>query len=211
MRLGEDRPKAFVDIGGHSILWRTVESVLGASRIGLDRIIVVVPEEMVAPARDELHGAPVDMAVVIGGAERSDSVRAGLAHATGEFVLVHDAARPFTPVDVFDRVVEALRAGHRAVVPGLRVVDTLKRVDDDGRVVETVDRSVLRAAQTPQGFHRVALVQAYADGADAATDDAGLAERAGLPVHVVDGDPDAFKITTPWDLRLARTIVKGLD
>ncbi|MFT3901087.1 MAG: 2-C-methyl-D-erythritol 4-phosphate cytidylyltransferase [Gordonia sp. (in: high G+C Gram-positive bacteria)] len=209
-RLGENRPKAFVDLSGATILSRTLAAVQ-SSDVGLDRIVVVVPEELIEQTRAELTGSRCAVDVVAGGAERSDSVRAGLARATGEFVLVHDAARPFTPAAVFERVVEALRAGHQAVVPGLPVVDTLKRVDDEEQVLETVDRSVLRAIQTPQGFHADALARAYADAGDVATDDAGLAERAGIAVHVVAGDPDAFKITTPWDLRLARAIAKGWD
>ena len=108
---------------------------------------------------------------------------------------------------MFERVVGALREGHPVVVPGLPVVDTLKRVDENGRVVQTVDRSVLRAIQTPQGFGADALARAYADAGDTATDDAGLAERAGLPVHVVDGDPLAFKVTTPEDLARAQRLV----
>jgi len=212
VRLGENRPKAFVDVEGASILARTVASILAVDDLELDRIVVVVPAEMIGPVREELAGVGCEVVVVAGGAERSDSVRAGLQHVTGEFVLVHDAARPFTPVPVFRRVVAALRAGNPVVVPGLPVVDTLKRVDAQDRVDETVDRAVLRAIQTPQGFHADALVAAYApdsDGPGTATDDAGLAERAGLPVLVVDGDPDAFKITTPWDLRLARDFAKG--
>ena len=112
---------------------------------------------------------------------------------------------------MFERVVGALLEGHPVVVPGSPVVDTLKRVDQGGRVVQTVDRSVLRAIQTPQGFTADALARAYADAGDTATDDAGLAERAGLPVQVVEGDPLAFKITKQWDLRLARTISEGRD
>lgn len=213
-RLGEDRPKAFVDVGGATILARTLGAVLSIRQAELDRIVVVVPGSMVDAARIEVAragSASAGTVVVAGGAERTDSVRAGLRHAAGEFVLVHDAARPFTPPAVFDRVIAALRAGHPVVVPGLPVTDTLKRVDADGRVLDTVDRSVLRAVQTPQGFHADVLTEVYARADGAATDDAGLAERAGLPVHLVPGDPDAFKITTPWDLRLARAMAKGWD
>jgi len=220
VRLGENRPKAFVDVGGRSILWHTVFAICEYSAddwFDLDRIIVVVPADLMVAARHEAQSAAdnagrgTEVVVVPGGAERSDSVRAGLAQATGEYVLVHDAARTFTPAAVFERVVGALLEGHPVVVPGLPVVDTLKRVDQGGRVVQTVDRSVLRAIQTPQGFTADALARAYADAGDTATDDAGLAERAGLPVQVVEGDPLAFKITKQWDLRLARTISEGRD
>ena len=116
-----------------------------------------------------------------------------------------------TPAHVFTRVVKAVAAGHPAVVPGLPVADTLKQVvvSDDGleRVERTVDREPLRAVQTPQGFTREALLRAHADDSGLATDDAGLAERCGIDVHVVPGDPLAMKITTPWDLKIIRDVV----
>lgn len=153
--------------------------------------------------------------VVDGGAERGDSVAAGL-RALGDrvdVVLVHDAARCLTPPEVFDRVVAAVRAGHPAVVPGTPVVDTVKQVDADGFVVATPDRSGLRAVQTPQGFDRAVLERAHADAAasghGATTDDAGLVERLGERVLVVDGHPWALKVTTPADLEAAARILAG--
>lgn len=221
-RLGEPTPKAFVDLGGRSIIERCVDNIpqsLGAS------IVVVVPADLVAHARVLLPGT---VTVVVGGAHRSESVRAGIA-ASGDadIVLVHDAARPLTPASVFARVVDAVRSGRRAVVPGVPVADTLKEIapisgptggaDSVGAesgldfavepVTRTVDRELLRAVQTPQGFTREALVAAHADDQGLATDDAGLAERIGIEVHVVPGDPLALKITTPWDLRIVRDIV----
>ena len=202
-RLGLDQPKAFVDLGGSTILERCVDGVLDAD-INAE-VVVVVPADLVEHA-----AALVPSAVVVpGGAHRSESVRAGIAvSGNSDIVLVHDAARPFTPVRVFRAVVDAVLAGHRAVVPGLPVADTLKRVDASGRVLDTVDREPLRAIQTPQGFTRDALIAAHADDSGLATDDAGLAERIGIDVHVVAGDPLAFKITTPWDLRIARDLVQ---
>ncbi|EWS99822.1 2-C-methyl-D-erythritol 4-phosphate cytidylyltransferase [Intrasporangium oryzae NRRL B-24470] len=148
--------------------------------------------------------------VVPGGAERGDSVAAGLAALSPEVsvVLVHDAARCLTPVAVFERVVAAVRAGAPAVVPGTAVVDTIKQVDETGRVVATPERSMLRAVQTPQGFRRDVLERAHALSSDA-TDDAALVERLGEPVLVVDGDALAFKVTTPADLDAARRILAG--
>jgi 2-C-methyl-D-erythritol 4-phosphate cytidylyltransferase len=142
--------------------------------------------------------------VVVGGAERGDSVAAGLAvlDASVDLVLVHDAARCLTPPEVFARVVAALEAGAVAVVPGTPVVDTVKQVDASGRVLATPDRSALRAVQTPQGFARNVLARAHAVSSEA-TDDAGLVERLGEPVLVVDGDRLAFKVTTPDDLETA--------
>lgn len=201
-RLGLDQPKAFVDLAGSTILEHCVAGVRDWS-IDVE-IVVVVPADLVERAAELVPSA----IVVAGGAHRSESVRAGLAiSGDADIVLVHDAARPLTPPAVFRRVRDAVLSGHRAVVPGLPVADTLKRVDNDGRVLDTVDREPLRAVQTPQGFAREALAAAHADDAGLATDDAGLVERIGIDVHVVVGDPLAFKITTPWDLRVARDLV----
>ncbi|WP_168698363.1 2-C-methyl-D-erythritol 4-phosphate cytidylyltransferase [Gordonia paraffinivorans] len=204
-RLGEPVPKAFVDVCGRTIIERCVDNIpesLDAS------IVVVVPADLVDCARELLP----DVTIVPGGAHRSESVRAGIAAAdAADILLVHDAARPLTPAHVFTRVVEAVASGHPAVVPGLPVADTLKQVvaSDEGleRVERTVDREPLRAVQTPQGFTREALLRAHADDSGLATDDAGLAERCGIDVHVVPGDPLAMKITTPWDLKIIRDVV----
>ncbi|MFE0747746.1 2-C-methyl-D-erythritol 4-phosphate cytidylyltransferase [Gordonia sp. NPDC058843] len=204
-RLGEPVPKAFVDLGGRTIIERCVDHIpasLGAS------VVVVVPADLIGRARTLLPG----VTVVAGGAHRSESVRAGIA-ASGDagILLVHDAARPLTPARVFGDVIDAVRSGHPAVVPAIPVVDTLKQVEAVAggleRVTRTVDREELRAVQTPQGFTRDALLRAHADDTGLATDDAGLAERCGIDVHLVPGDPLAMKITTPWDLRIVRDVV----
>ncbi|MEH3155565.1 MAG: 2-C-methyl-D-erythritol 4-phosphate cytidylyltransferase [Gordonia paraffinivorans] len=203
-RLGAGMPKAFVDLAGRTILQRCVDGVLAA---GVGHVVVAVPADLVAATR---HDVP-DAQVVVGGSIRSDSVRACLAATVGagtsepDVVLVHDAARALTPPAVFARVVDAVVSGHDAVIPAVPVTDTLKRVDADETVVATVDRAPLRAVQTPQGFRPEALARAHASGADA-TDDAGLAEALGIGVHVVAGDLMAFKITTEWDLRMARML-----
>jgi 2-C-methyl-D-erythritol 4-phosphate cytidylyltransferase / 2-C-methyl-D-erythritol 2,4-cyclodiphosphate synthase len=118
---------------------------------------------------------------------------------------VHDAARPFAPTALFDAVIERVRATGDGVIPGLPVADTLKRMTD-GVAGETVDRSVLSAIQTPQGFPRIELTQAYAGATDDHTDDAALFAAAGHVVHILVGDPRAFKITTTWDLRRAEQL-----
>jgi 2-C-methyl-D-erythritol 4-phosphate cytidylyltransferase len=128
------------------------------------------------------------------------------------FVLVHDAARALTPPGLVVRVVEALRAGHSAVVPALPLSDTVKAVDANGVVLGTPERAGLRAVQTPQGFATELLRRAYERAADLTaadfTDDASLVEHIGGQVQVVDGDPLAFKITTRLDILLAQAIVK---
>ena len=144
------------------------------------------------------------MTVVAGGARpHGRPIAAGLRELTSDVdvVLVHDAARPLDPARAGAAVVGAVRSGHPAVVPVLPLTDTVKRVDADGVVTATVDRSALRVVQTPQGFRSADLVRAYDGLTDATTDDAGLVEAVGDPVHTVPGDPLAFPITTAWDLR----------
>ncbi len=152
--------------------------------------------------------------VVPGGADRTESVRLALAAALGEspdisIVLVHDAARAFTPPELVCAVTAAVAAGAPAVVPVLPVADTVKRVDANEIVTATVDRADLRAVQTPQGFALDVLRRAYeADGdtTGSHTDDAGLVERIGVPVSTVPGHPAALKITTPFDLAVAEAV-----
>ncbi len=252
-RLGYALPKALVPLGGEPLVVHAVRAVLeGATgREGsgaapadrLDRVVVTAPADRLheferalrlagldSPAR----GARID--VVAGGATRQGSVAAGLAALPpdADLVLVHDAARALVPAPVVRRVIDAVRAGHGAVVPGLAVADTIKRVDPragdaQGRpdaqggpdtqgwpVVETVARDELRAVQTPQGFTRELLDRAHAAGrlrahdeSVAASDDAGLVEELGEAVWVVPGHPDAAKITTPWDLAVAELVLAG--
>ena len=167
-------------------------------------IVVAAPPAGVADVRELLAGvAPVT--VVPGGAERQESVAAALAVVPADvgIVLVHDAARCLAPVSLFERVADAVRAGADAVIPVLPVVDTVKEVSPDGVVLGTVDRSVLRAVQTPQGFRAPVLRAAHAAAADLHTDDAGAVEKLGRPVHCVPGSDLALKITRPADLALA--------
>ncbi len=151
--------------------------------------------------------------VVPGGADRTESVRLALDSALAvvpdtEIVLVHDAARAFTPPALVRSVTAAVAAGAPAVVPVLPVTDTVKRVDAAGVVVETPSRVDLRAVQTPQGFAVDVLRRAHeaAAGGTAVTDDAGLVERIGVPVHTVPGDVAAMKITTAFDLAVAEAV-----
>ena len=203
-RLGADVPKAFVHLRGRPLLAHAVDTI---SRMpGLTSLVVVAPAGLADPGDPLWSGVDLpDGAVVVpGGAERTDSVAAGLAALASDcdIVLVHDAARCLTPLGVFQRVVDAVRAGAAGAVPGLPVVDTVKSVDAAGVITGTPDRAGLRAVQTPQGFRREVLVTAYASGVRA-TDDAALVERCGDHVLVVDGDPLAFKVTTADDLERA--------
>jgi len=205
-RLGAGIPKAYVELCGRTMLEHAVDGLLGSGVI--DRVVVAVPLDRVSETSALLDGRAH---VVAGGSERHDSVRLALDHVgEPEFVLVHDAARPLTPVEQIRRVVAALADGLRAVIPVLPVVDTIKAVDANGVVLGTPERSGLRAVQTPQGFSAELLRRAYERGGSfAVTDDASLVENLGTPVHTVAGDPLAFKVTTPLDLRLARAVLES--
>lgn len=203
-RLGAGVPKAFVELGAKTMLEHAVVGLLDSGVI--DRVVVAAPAERVAETIDMLGGQAT---VVEGGTERDDSVRRALA-AVGDagFILVHDAARPFTPLEQIRRVVAALRDGMRAVIPVLPVVDTIKAVDANGVVLGTPERAGLRAVQTPQGFEAALLRRAYQQsGGLSVTDDASMVENLGVPVHTVAGDALAFKITTALDLRLAHAVL----
>lgn len=204
VRLGAGRPKALRELAGEPVLVHAVRGLRACPSVG--PIVVAAPVADVDAVRDQL--AAYDVLVVAGGAERQDSVRAALAALPAEvdLVLVHDAARCLTPVEVVERVVAALRSGAPAVVPVLPVADTVKQVADD-RVVRTVDRAALVSVQTPQGFLRALLEQAHADGAAGLTDDAGLVEAMGAPVVTVPGADEAFKVTRPLDLLLAEALL----
>lgn len=210
-RLGASAPKAFVGIDERSVLRHALDGVFAADPA---QVIVVAPAGLEGDAETELRAAAGERAdlgrVVVGGRTRQQSVAAGLRALWGDIttVLVHDAARALTPPSQIDAVA-AVAASGVGVIPAEPVVNTLKRVDDD-RVVEAVDRSGLVAAQTPQGFPRVLLEQAYAAASDAGveyTDDAALFAAAGHDVSHIHGSPLAFKITTPTDLDRARRIL----
>ncbi|MEZ4553641.1 MAG: 2-C-methyl-D-erythritol 4-phosphate cytidylyltransferase [Dehalococcoidia bacterium] len=149
----------------------------------------------------------VDLRCVEGGARRQDSVAAGLAAVPeADWVLVHDAARPLVTREVCAAALRAARL-HGAAIPAVPLVDTVKRVDVNGRVEETVDRAALRAVQTPQAFAAPLLRRAHAEVAWDVTDDAAQVEALGAPVHAVPGDPRTFKVTTPEDLQMVRTLI----
>jgi 2-C-methyl-D-erythritol 4-phosphate cytidylyltransferase len=210
-RLGPGAPKALREVGGTPMLVHAVRALAQARSV--DLVVVAAPPSELGDVRSLLASfdVPAQVEVVAGGDTRQQSVFRALAALPDDVdvVLVHDAARPLAPSEQADSVVTAVRGGADAVVPVLPVVDTVKRVDPDTDVVlETVDRGVLRAVQTPQGFRRTVLARAHAHaGTLDATDDAGLVEALGLQVRVVPGHPEAFKVTRPLDLVLAEAVV----
>jgi 2-C-methyl-D-erythritol 4-phosphate cytidylyltransferase len=207
-RLAADRPKAFVRLGGRTMLAWSLAMLDDHDLI--DGIVMVVPadyEERASLLADDLCATKI-AAAVPGGETRPESVAAGLACVpdSAAYVLVHDAARPLAPPAVVDRVVGALRAGAEGVVPALPVADTVKRVGADGSVAETLDRGLLRAVQTPQGFPVAVLRAALGAHAGDASDCASMVEQLGRAVVCVDGDERSFKVTTPADLARAEQL-----
>jgi 2-C-methyl-D-erythritol 4-phosphate cytidylyltransferase len=212
LRLGGEAPKAFREVGGESLLVHAVRGLRAAAAADLCCFVIAVPpgtEDVVFKVLEPYVGA-AGLHCVCGGSERSDSVRAALELVPVDgidCILVHDAARPFVPAAVIERVVNAVRAGAPAVIPVVPVTDTIKRVDPAGKVLDTPDRAALVAVQTPQGFEPSLLRRAHASEAAGVTDDAMLCERLGVTVQTVEGSEDAFKITRPRDLILAESIL----
>ncbi|HZO98241.1 MAG TPA: 2-C-methyl-D-erythritol 4-phosphate cytidylyltransferase [Gaiellaceae bacterium] len=211
-RLGDDRPKAFARLGELPLL---AEPLRRLDENGwVDGVVVVCPPGWEEPSilLAEQLGASKVSACVPGGATRADSVRLGLEEVPGEaaVVLVHDAARPLLPAEVVDRLLEALGQGFDGAVPGLPVVDTVKRLAD-GVVAETLDRDALVAVQTPQAFVASVLRAAFAasDDVSRATDCAQLVEAAGGRVTVVAGDERLRKVTTAADLERVAGLLGG--
>jgi len=208
-RVGGDELKQFRWVAGRPMLLHSVQSFMARPDVGL--VVVVLPKSHAADPPPWLFQCDIDRLLVsVGGRERSESVANGLEDMSDEIgtVLVHDAARPLVPDDMIERVVAAARGG-RAVVPALPVVDTLKEVGDDGTVQRTVDRAKLWRVQTPQGFPRELIMRAHGEARRAGrtfTDDAGLCEWLGIPVHVVRGSERALKITDESDFARAEAL-----
>jgi 2-C-methyl-D-erythritol 4-phosphate cytidylyltransferase len=195
--------KQFAHLAGRPV----VAMAMKAARSVASGVVLVVP-----PSSTESEIYPFGEAdkVVPGGPTRAASVRAGLGAVPAgvDLVVVHDAARPLASAHLFRAVVQAVRDGADAAVPGLRVVDTLKRVDGD-LVVGTVSRADLVAVQTPQAFRAQILRRAHAGEPDA-TDDAALVEELGATVRIVPGESSNLKLTEAGDLRVIEALMDGL-
>jgi len=205
-RLGGEVPKQYLPLGGRAVLRHSVETFL--QHPAISGVRAVISPEHRALYDGAVAGLPI-LPPVAGGVSRQDSVRNGLeslAEMQPDRVLIHDAARPFLTGEIVDRTLAALDDGPGAVV-AVPVTDTLKR-GHDGHVAGTVDRSALWRAQTPQAFRYADILAAHRRAKGAAmTDDAAVAEAAGLPVKLVMGADDNFKITTADDLRRAERLM----
>jgi 2-C-methyl-D-erythritol 4-phosphate cytidylyltransferase len=227
-RLGAELPKALVLIKGQPIVRIAAENLISSEAV--DEIIVTVPAGYEAQFETALAGLKPAVMLAIGGETRQDSIMAALTQLSlaCDKVLVHDAARPFTPPALIAQVANAISGEVSAVIPALPVTDTIKQVavripalpssttlysaQNDGLVTATLNRETLVAVQTPQGFDRGVLENAYRNASGKGiqgTDDASLVEALGIPVKAIPGDAAAMKITTPTDLKIAELLYGG--
>jgi 2-C-methyl-D-erythritol 4-phosphate cytidylyltransferase len=201
--------KQFRWVAGKPMLLHSLQTFQQRSDVAM--VVVVLPKQYAGDPPPWLFQCdPERMLVSVGGRERSDSVRNGLEDIgeIAKIVAVHDAARPLVSDALIGRVISEARKGHGAA-PGLPVVDTLKRADEAGNIVETVDRTGLWRIQTPQAFPREMLERAHIEAATSdlgATDDASLCERLGMEIVIVPGSERAVKITSEADFALAEAL-----
>ena len=209
-RLGSEIPKQYLTLNGISVLRRTVDAFVGHPSIETVQIVIGADDGYLY---DDAIGDLDVASPVVGGVSRQESSKNGLealADNAPDYVLIHDAARPFIDAATIDRVLAALKTSP-AALPGVLVADTLKRGVGDTPVVDhTVDRSGLWKAQTPQGFRFPEILEAHRTCiGDPMTDDAAIAEQIGLPVSLVQGHEDNFKITTAEDFRRAQYMTQN--
>lgn len=207
VRFGSD--KIFADLAGMPVLAHTIAAFEACPTI--DEIVLVLRTDTVQVGQQlvRIHGWRKVIAVVAGGARRQDSVLAGTQATTAQWVLIHDAARPLISREVIERGIDAAQSTGAAIA-AIPVRDTIKRVNTDRSIRETVDRAPLWAAQTPQVFQTDLLRRALTEATDV-TDDAAAVEAVGGVVHVFEGAERNFKITTTADLALAAAILRAIE
>lgn len=212
LRLGADRPKQFLDIGGRSILEMSVAALAASDRI--TEIVIALPEDHLEAESKAIKSAiQRPLSFVKGGARRQDSVANAFAKTSkqADVILIHDAARPFVSPGVISRAIDGAKV-YGAAIAAIGARDTIKQTAageanaDGARLIRaTIPRDTVFLAQTPQAFQRDILARALSEGSGVdATDEAMLVERLGLPVHVVEGDQRNIKITTAEDLAAAQ-------
>jgi 2-C-methyl-D-erythritol 4-phosphate cytidylyltransferase len=208
-RMGSEN-KLWSDLGGVPVIGRALRAFAAVEAI--DTLVIVGPAERHAALSELVPSRPgLELRCVEGGSRRQDSVAAGIAVAEADWYLVHDGARPLASPALIEAVLDAARTAG-AAIPGVPVVDTLKRVDGESdAILETVDRASVRAVQTPQGFAGDLLREAHATVTVDATDDASMVEALGRPVVVIEGDPANIKVTRPLDLVIARELLRARD
>ena len=217
VRAGAGRPKQYRSVAGKPLLSLTMGRFLSHEAVtGVCAVINPVDEAYYQEALADFSCHPKLLPWAVGGAQRQESVRAGLEHLADyepDIVLIHDGVRPFVNPQLVTRLISAASATQAAgAIAALRVVDTIKREDGTGHIAETIDRTELWRAQTPQAFKFDAILAAHRDAKHAKlTDDAAIAEAAGLRVRLIEGDAENIKITTPEDFTLADRLSRPTD
>ncbi len=212
-RMGASHPKQYLELGGKPILAHTLEKFEAAKLV--DSIVIVADSGSISMIKETIlknWPSPKVKWVVKGGEKRQDSVAAGLAAASigYDVVAIHDGVRPFVRPELIDKCIEEA-ASHGACIVAIPVKDTIKRVDEEGRIAETVERAGLWRAQTPQAFRYDLLDSAMSEAMKEGfygTDEAMLVERAGHEIYILAGDEKNIKITTPEDLAIAGALVR---
>lgn len=211
-RMHSDTKKQFIEINGKPVVWYSLNAFEN-SRV--DEIILVVPEGEREHAQAEFvdeYGFKKVAMVITGGAHRYDSVYHGLEHTTGDYVLIHDAARPMITNEIIERCIDGAME-YKACVAGVPVKDTIKEVDEAKNVINTPNRDTLYITQTPQAFEydlvHESYIKLFSSGDQNVTDDAMVVEQFGKQkVKFVEGSYENIKITTPEDLLIAETLLK---
>jgi len=212
-RMSSNKAKQFIDLCGKPILAVTLNHFQECNLV--DKIVVVVNEDAVDYCNREIvdkYEQSKVLKVIAGGERRQDSVRKGL-EAVGDlckWVIIHDGVRPLVTTELIEKVIKAAKR-FRAAITGLPVKETVKELDDQGMVLQSVQRSNLWLTQTPQIFQYEDLMRAHQkaldNGWEEATDDAFLVEKMGIPVRIIKGEENNIKITTPQDLDIARFLI----
>ena len=211
-RMHSDTKKQFMEVDGKPVVWYSLNAFEN-SRV--DEILLVVPEGEREYAQAEFvdkYGFKKVAMVITGGAHRYDSVYHGLEHTTGDYVLIHDAARPMITNDIIERCIDGAME-YKACVAGVPCKDTIKEVDEAKNVINTPDRDTLYITQTPQAFEydlvHESYIKLFSSGDQNVTDDAMVVEQYGkAKVKFVEGSYENIKITTPEDLLIAEALLK---
>lgn len=215
VRMGVNRAKQFLDLNNRSVLSITLERFQSCPSI--DSVILVVPAGDLEYCKkgivEEYNLSKVEK-IIPGGARRQDSVRLGIEASKGEYpiIIIHDGVRPFIDQAIIEEVVSEAHE-NRAVITGLPAKETVKEIDEHGMIIRTYKRELVWLVQTPQAFryediiaaHKLALEEDWEE----ATDDSFLIEKTGIPVKIIRGSENNIKITTPYDLELARFLIEG--
>jgi 2-C-methyl-D-erythritol 4-phosphate cytidylyltransferase len=212
MAAADNRVAVFAPVAGQAPLVRVMRAMLGAGEAS--SVVVATAEALVDDVRESLaaHHLPVGVAVATGTAGRAQCLAAGLEYLereqiSSQYVLIHDIRRPLTSTAPQDRVIAELRRGSTVVMPALPLTDSVKAVDTRGSVTGTLDRSALRAVQYPRGFTADQLARLLTGRASDEFDELDEAIRAGVPITIVDGDPDAFVVDLPSDAAFVEAII----